>query len=389
MPSPMSEVISWPLFKRCFTRVDLVRDSGLIARTDAVSESYLNRIRWWNFLEAWGVFLLVLLVVWCAYWLDKGDTARMRAAIAIPTMLWMFILSPLVHYRFERDIFVLPHQQPRGLGLYFWEFRGLGNPWRYYVGKDGEPPLLVKHWRCVAAVLAAMALLYLSAAWTFSAEIDERYGEYYAACGGKTGFIVLLLGGILLGWLFVAIPFMVRLDNFARSVRFIAAFLVSAFVMVLLFNALFQFVLEPLRDSLEGWHHLRLRGTPARERLAALSDPLAIGGQWSGYVTWGWVQQLIFASYFGVLFGRSFPVDRSRWELFKACLCSATVFSLIHLPNVWLMAFTFFGGVFGTLFFYQMFNLFALGFSHGFGGSILNKLTPINFSVGPDQMPRR
>ena len=127
----------------------------------------------------------------------------------------------------------------------------------------------------------------------------------------------------------------------------------------------------------------------ARDRIGALADLPAIGGQWSGYVTWGWVQQLIFASYFGVLFGRAFPVERSRRDLAKACLCSATAFSLVHLPNVWLMVFTFSGGIFGTLFFYQMFNLFALGFSHGLAGSLLNKLTPINFSVGPDQMPGR
>ena len=31
----------------------------------------------------------------------------------------------------------------------------------------------------------------------------------------------------------------------------------------------------------------------------------------------------------------------------------------------------------------------AAPFSHGFAGSLLNKLTPINFSVGPDQMPGR
>jgi len=106
-------------------------------------------------------------------------------------------------------------------------------------------------------------------------------------------------------------------------------------------------------------------------------------------VTWGWVQQFIFAGYFGVLFGRAFPVERSRADLMKAVFCTSFCFSMVHLPNVWLMVFTFFGGIFGTIFFYQMFNLFALGFSHGFGGSLLNQLTPINFSVGAGQMRGR
>jgi len=52
------------------------------------------------------------------------------------------------------------------------------------------------------------------------------------------------------------------------------------------------------------------------------------------------------------------------------------------------MVFTFLGGFLGTFFFLQTHNLFALGMSHGFAGSLLNKLTPINFSVGAGQMPK-
>jgi len=63
---PPEKILSWNLFRRCFTRVELPRDCGLIARTDAVSPAYLRKIRRWNFLEAWGVFALVMAVVWCA-----------------------------------------------------------------------------------------------------------------------------------------------------------------------------------------------------------------------------------------------------------------------------------------------------------------------------------
>jgi hypothetical protein len=372
--------------KRCFTRIELAPDAGLIARRGVVPEDRLARIRRSYFWEAVGVFLLVMAVVWCEYWLDKAGTKTFRVALGAPVMLWMFVLSPLAHCRFDGPVFLQPHQQWNAMGWYFWEFRGLGNPLRYYVGANGQPPLIIKHWRAVAAVMAAMTLLYVSAAFNFSKEIDERYAQHYAAFGGKIGFILFLLCVIDLAWLFLAVPFMVRLDNLARSVRFIVAFMIGTLLLIFLYNLFFQFVLEPHRAALEGWHYIRLRGEPSGERLSALLHPLAIGGQWSGYVTWGWFQQFIFASYFGVLFGRAFPVEQSRAELMKAVLCTAACFSLVHLPNVWLMVFTFTGGIFGTLLFYQMFNLFALGFSHGFGGSLLNQLTPINFSVGPSQM---
>ncbi len=374
---------------RSFTSIALSRDCGLIAREDHLDAAYMAKIRWWNFIEALLVFALVMAVVWCEYWLSPQGTSLFRALVAIPTLIWMFILSPLVHYRYEKGLFVLPEQEAHGLSLYFWEFRGLGNPWRYYVGRRDESPLLLTHKRAVAGVLLVMTLLYLSAAITFSAEIDARYGHWYGdSLAAKVVFIAVLIAILDLLWLVVGFPFMLRLDNFARSLRFIAAFILGGLFFILLANLLFQCLLEPFRDTLSSWHHFRLRGEPAYDRLAILGDPFAIFGQWSGYVTWGWVQQLIFAGYFGVLFSRAFPVEKSRWELSKACLWSAAVFSLVHLPNFWLMVFTFLGGYFGMLYFLQIHNLFALGLSHGFAGSLLNKLLPINFSVGAGQMPK-
>ena len=375
--------------KRSYTTIELETDAGICARGDLHTPQYVAAIRWWNFLEAWGIFAVVMAVVWCEYWLDDDGTQAFRLAVALPALFWMFILSPLVHYRFEKGVFLRPGQESRGLGLYFWEFRGLGNPLRYYAGRDGARPLLVTHWKTVLGLLVFLSVLYLSAACTFWDEMDVRYGQYYGdTIGSKLLFIAGLFVALNLLWLFVGFPFMVRLDNFTRCLRFIAAFLLAGLVFVLCFNFFFQFVLEPFRAALESWHYIRLRGAPAAERLATLADPLAIFGQWAGYVTWAWVQQLIFAAYFGVLFSRAFPIDASRRELLKSCLCSATVFSLIHLPNVWLMVFTFAGGFLGTIVFLQTHNIFALAIAHGFSGSLLNKLTPINFSVGAGQMPK-
>ncbi len=375
--------------KRTFTTVELEEDAGIAARTDRSTPEYVAAIRWWNFIEAWGMFVLVMTVVWCEYWLDKEGTQTFRLVVALPGLVWMFLLSPLVHYRYEKHIFLRPGQEAHGLSLYFWEFRGLGNPVRYYRGWENERPLVVTQWKTVLGILAFMSTLYICAAITFWTEIDIRYGQYYSdTIVSKLLFIAELFLAINLLWLFAGFPFMVRLDNFTKCLRFIAAFLLGGFVFILLFNLFFQLVLEPFRDALESWHFIRLRGAPAGERLAVLADPFAIGGQWAGYVTWGWVQQLIFTGYFGVLFSRAFPINTSRRELTKACLCTATAFCLVHLPNVWLMVFTFLGGFLGTFFFLQTHNLFALGLSHGFAGSLLNKLTPINFSVGAGQMPK-
>lgn len=375
--------------KRSFTTIELEKDAGFIVTSSDVPAAYLSRIRWWNFIEAWVAFAVVMAVVWCEYWMSKGATQNFRVIVGVPAILWMFIFSPVFHYRYEQCLFLHPHQLGRGLSLYFWEFRGLGNPVRYYRGYDGEGPLFLKHKKVVTGILLFMTVLYISAAFTFSEEIDQRYSQYYGdSVAGKIAFIMGLLLLLNILWFAVGFPFMLRLDNFARHFRFVIAFILGSIVMILIFNLVFQFILEPLREYLEPWHHFRLRGAPARERLTALADPLAIFGQWAGYVTWGWVQQLIFAGYFGVLFSRAFPVEKSRWELTKACLCTATAFTLVHLPNFWLMVFTFFGGLFGTFVFLQSHNLFILGMSHGFAGSLLNKITPINFSVGASQMPK-
>lgn len=374
---------------RCFREIQLDRDSGFIAWTDRVSEDRLRVLRRWNFLEAWTVFGIMMAVVWSDYWLDGPVMWQFRLTLGIPTILWAFVLSPLVHYWWEGEVFVPPHRRALGWRYFYWECRGLGDPVAYYLPRNGEPPALLRYRREVLTVLVLMTVLYASAALTFGREIDARYADWYPVFGGKAPFVIALILGLDALWLFIGIPFMVRLDNFRHALRFIAAFLLGALVLIPVFNGIFQVLLEPFRDTLKSWHFLSLRGPTARERLAVLGDPLAIGGQWAGYVTWGWVQQFIFSSYYATLFARAFPIERSRGELFKACLCSAVVFGMIHLPNVWLMLFTFLGGLLGGILYYQVTNLFAVGFSHGFAGSLLNKLTPINFSVGPDQMPRR
>jgi len=263
--------------RRTFTSIDLETDAGIIARTEGCTPRQLNAIRWWNFVEAWVVFALVIAVVWCEYWLDDQGTQLFRLVVALPTLLWMFLFSPLVHYRYEKHIFLRPGQVKHGLSLYFWEFRGLGNPVRYYQGWENERPLLVTHWKTVLGVLVFLSALYLCAAITFWTEIDNRYGQYYDdTTGSKLLFIAALLVALNVLWLFVGFPFMLRLDNFTKCLRFIAAFLLGSLAFILLFNLFFQVVLEPYREALDTWHFIRLRGEPAGERLAVLADETAL-----------------------------------------------------------------------------------------------------------------
>jgi len=230
---------------RTFTSIDLEKTAGIMARTEGCTPGQLNAIRWWNFVEAWVVFALVMAVVWCEYWLDDQGTQAFRLVVALPALLWMFLFSPLVHYRYEKHIFLRPGQEKHGLSLYFWEFRGLGNPVRYYRGWENERPLLVTHWKTVLGVLVFLSALYLCAAITFWAEIDNRYGQYY---GDSTGSKVLFIAGLLvilnMLWLFAGFPFMLRLDNFTQCLRFIAAFLLGGLYLSWCSTSFFRWCLN-------------------------------------------------------------------------------------------------------------------------------------------------
>ncbi len=386
-PRSLSDVL-WGT-KKAFTTFYPEPDSGIVVVDPNIPSTRVTALRRWNFIEALVAFTAVLAVVWCELVLSKDATATFRYAFGIPVMVWMFILSPMVHYRFEKEVFLTEAQRRHGLGWYFWELRGLGNPLRYYFSLDGQPPLIRKHWRAVLVATLAWTALFVCAAITFHEEMNEKWvhihGESLLATIAFRGALILLIDAILL---FVALPVMLRLDNAARSLRVLLAFMSSLFLMVLLFNLFFQVAVEPFREGLSQYNYIDLRGATASERFFALFHPIDFGGQWSGYVLWGWIQQFIFLSYFGVLFGKAFDVVHSKSARCKACFCTALFFGLIHLPNAWLMFFTFTGGFWGAFLFYQCRNLFVVGFVHGGAGSLLNRMTPINFSVGPGQIGR-
>lgn len=184
--------------------------------------------------------------------------------------------------------------------------------------------------------------------------------------------------------IFIAYPVMLRLDNFHASVKFIIAFLIFTIPLILIFNLFFQVVEPILGPILADNPYMNFRGDPAAVRLATLNI-VEVLAQWSGYVFWGWLQQMLFLSVYNTYFARAFDI-REKKQLYYSSFCTALFFGLIHIPNFWLSLFTFISGFVWAMFFVQERNLMAMGIMHGFGGTLLNKLVPINFSVGPSQV---
>ncbi len=366
--------------KLAFTTFRIDPDSALVLENRGAPAGYVARIRLWNFLEPSIEFGLIMAVIWISR-MDTGVWWVRPSFGAI--LLWMLLISPIVHYRFEKDLFLTEEQKRRGVWFYLFESRGLGSPLRYYLPILGERPQIFSHWKTILGCVAFIDLLFISACITFHPEIIERFPEQM---GGSLVwqffFQAKILLGIDLALVLVAFPFMLRLDNFHESIGFMGAFMILIGLMALFGNLGFQLSEDHLREALESNPYMRLRGASASERLHSLGL-FAVGGQWSGYVFWGWLQQLLFLGVFSTHYCRAFDIGRSRWHVLAACLCSAALFGLVHIPNFWLSVVTFIGGFCGALFAMQCRNLFALGVVHGFGGTMMNKLLPINFTVGP------
>jgi hypothetical protein len=364
---------------RCFTTVNIDANSGIIPQKGVVSAERMRFIRIWNFIEPFAVFGLIMLVMWTSgldkkIWWVKPSLGGL--------LIWSLILSPCIHYPFERDIFLTDAQKRMGFFFYFFECRGLGSPFRYYLPMYGERPFIIKYWKSILTALMFMNILFFCALVTFNKEIMIRYAAHMTTPTQGILFRIELLLGIDAALVFGLFPFMIRFDNLNESLRFMFAFMFLIAVMALCANLLFQANESTLREAFKGNPYMGLRGDSAHERLKNLSI-FAVGGQWSGYVFWGFLQELLFLGVFSAQFCRAFDVSRSKTQLVLACLCSASLFGMIHIPNFWLGLITFTGGFFGSLFAAQCRNLFTLGIVHGFGGTMFNRLLPINFSVGP------
>ncbi len=103
----------------------------------------------------------------------------------------------------------------------------------------------------------------------------------------------------------------------------------------------------------------------------------------AAYILWGLFQQYILNGYF---------VNRLQESVGKkhpgaACLTAAVLFSLVHLPNWYLMAVTLVGGYVCTRVYLRYRSLYILALAHGIIGFCLFLVTPDaisgHFLVGP------
>ncbi|MGV9171826.1 MAG: CPBP family intramembrane glutamic endopeptidase [Promethearchaeia archaeon] len=364
-----------------FKEVNICEDSGIVLMNEDADADYVKKIRLWNLIEAFMVYGLILLIVW----VSMLDTSLWWMWAGLGALLfWTLIFSPLIHYKYEKNVFLTEKQRTRGTWFYVFECRGLGSPKRYYFSEDGEQPYLKKYFKQIISVTVFLDILFIGALIGYDAEASAMLGAVSDNLVAKIFLEIALIALVDFLLIFLAYPVMFRLDNFDGSVKFMIAFILFTIPFILIFNLFFQLVQPALGPVLGDNPYFGFQGDTAAERLLAL-NLIEVMGQWAGYVFWGWLQQLLFLGVFNTYFARAFEIREKKQRRY-ACLCSALFFGLIHLPNFWLSIFTFISGYIWAYFFMQSRNLWAMGIIHGLGGTLLNKLAPINFSVGPSEV---
>ncbi|MDX1642463.1 MAG: CPBP family glutamic-type intramembrane protease, partial [Balneolaceae bacterium] len=106
-----------------------------------------------------------------------------------------------------------------------------------------------------------------------------------------------------------------------------------------------------------------------------------------GYLFFGTVQSIVF---FGFILTRLRIIVTQylgsdvqfQHKLFVVVL-TATLFSLFHIPNVALMACTFFAGICWAWIFYKRPNILLMGISHAILGTILHQVVQLHMRIGP------
>lgn len=223
----------------------------------------------------------------------------------------------------------------------------------------------------VSTILAIYFFWYEVA--SFFVDIDPaQAAQFQATLGGKITIISL---GIILG--FMLAFFIIRYDNFLKALK------VAVIVIAILGTFLFLYSLTASSGNFQNFD---------------LGDFL-LG--FFGYIFWGALQQLLFASYFGTRFRKAFsPAISSSPEgqpkLWKkrliVSIISGSYFGLIHVPSWYLLIFTSILGVVISWLYMKdrNRNLIAIGIIHGFLGSLIGVFFAsgtVEMTVGPAAVP--
>ena len=234
-----------------------------------------------------------------------------------------------------------------------------------------------------------------TASWASTATVYQMAFDNFWSLTNPMGMVVLAVLGIFVLFYFfmkyLALGIVIRFDNLKT-----AAFqwLYIAVITVILIAVLNGIFLIPAVNDYVAPHQLSAySGTDFLVRIqyifngsaAQLTNQATLAGilsHWGKYVWWGFAQELLFLGYWCTLLTKIFK------NKYIVSLLSGMCFAFIHFPSWPLMILTVIAGFFWGLAWQRndARNLFVMGASHGFGGTLLFKFVPITGSVGPSNI---
>lgn len=314
-----------------------------------------------NLIEFFAVMTFILVDLWLiaypAVLLGIDWLNTLSIVLLVIGALYLFFVAPNWH----KDEF------------YGW---GLGNP--VVLISEIKEAQQKKKIALIAIVLVLVVGLTLAVyfLWTDVADfigIEEIQANEMKQTPGGSAMIIGL--GALGAFLFATIC--IRYDNFFSALK-------TAFIIIIPM-AIFMLILGPLVNGMDVLY-------------AFNAGDFALNV--FGYIFWGFIQQLLFSSYFGTRIRKGVgPAEdlessEQKKRMWLVAFINGSFFGLLHIPSWWLLLGTWILGIFLSYVFMRdkNRNLVALGFIHGFLGSMLGWLfssseaeggLDVEMSVGP------
>ena len=328
---------------------------------------------------------LVLLIIWTS--MLKVSWWMISSFLIL--IIWTLFVSPYIHYHIlnEGPLFLPPEHQ--NFKYWLFEARGLGNPFKFYERQKDGTFYFMKYGFQIGWFIVLLIFL------TFGAIIHEE-GAFALDLIGLFGytsyslelwvcFVLFGVGSILL--LFIVLPVFMRLDNFLTTFNKYFLYLSGiALFLIIIMGLQFQILWDFWNNFLGEGHRWSLKPpTPLKriqeETFADYFDT------WIAYIFWGWLQQMLFLGCFATQLSRGFDTRNSKSGKTYACILSAIFFASMHVPAFWLSFATGIFGYFWAYRFMDMPNMAVFGINHGMLASLVERLLPINFTVGPSHLP--
>ncbi|MFX0100235.1 MAG: hypothetical protein ACFFCS_11690 [Candidatus Hodarchaeota archaeon] len=335
-----------------------------------------TKSRTWSFIEPVFMMSALQILMW-GVWLpmDLADVDPLVVYLLMGLLGIYLVASPFIH----ADTF-------KAWGM---------NP--LYLAKQmtrGKKPLVGA--LIILGIFTAIGMVSFHFLWgeianaLFVDPFDMNLQELVDFQATFLGETTILVAGAVVGFLFSM--FIIRWDNMLNSLK------IALYVILILGGLLFGYGLSIAADEI------------IPNMAATFLTPEGIAGfglNFFGYIFWGALQQVLFASYFGTRFRKAFtpriefddPDSMSPKEKRKlwpkrlvVSIVAGSYFGLIHVPSWNLTMFTSVLGVVLTWFWFKdkNRNLIGLGIIHGFLGSVVGAMfsgETVSMSVGPGAVP--